>query len=177
MQNNWNEQAVIYYGQLRVATARAGIAGWTVAANWVVLPFVVQTLMHPEDAIRLQLKLEGLPVPPFFTAHQMVAGFAATVIALGVIVLLQMTCTVLFYRRAQINGNRIACPVLWPLAALTGLLGDAGWWYWTGSFDAGGGVIGLSSAALAVGGEILCNKLGREFVFGKPGMVPALYQP
>jgi hypothetical protein len=64
------------------------------------------------------------------------------------------------------EGSSVATPVLWPLAASWGLIADAAWWYWTGYFDPAGGIVGLSSAALAVGGEILCNRLGRNFVLG-----------
>ena len=85
-----------------------------------------------------------------------------------------MVCTVLFYRRAQMEGKSIATPALWPVAALlAGVLGNAAWWFGTGAFDPSGCIVGLSSAALTVGGEVLCNRLGREFVFGPAQAVAA----
>ena len=151
---------------VHVASVRGGPYTAAVAFGWAICPFAVQTVMHPTDAIWLQLKLQGLPVPQFFTAQQAASGFVMAVFALCVLVLMQMVCTVLFYRRAKMEGSSVATPALWPLAAAWGLIADAVWWYATGVFDPSGGIVGLSSAALTVGGEMLCNKLGREFVFG-----------
>jgi hypothetical protein len=164
---NGNFSPQVYAGQVHVAAARAGVAGWVVAINWLTFPFALQTVVHPVDALRLQYRLQGQPLPQVFTVQQIVAGCIEAMIALGVIVLLTLVCTVLFYRKAKMEGAQIASPALWPLAAfIAGILGNGGWFYWTGAFDIGGCLVGLSSAALTVGGELFCNKLGREFVFG-----------
>jgi hypothetical protein len=157
-----------YAADLHVSATRAGRYAVAVAAGWVVFPFVVRTvLMNPTDAIRAQMKLQGLPVPHVFTAQQAASGLVEAVFVLCILVLMQMICTVLFYRHAKmVSGPSVATPALWPVAALLGLLGNAAWFYGTGAFDSGGFIVGLSSAALTVGGEILCNRLGREFVLG-----------
>ena len=162
----YKQSAGAYVADVHVASARAGRYALAVAVGWVAFPFVVQTVLNPTDAIRLQMKLQGLPVPHVFTAQQAASGLVEAVFALCVLVLLQMVCTVLFYRRAQMEGSSVATPALWPLAACWGLIGDAVWWYVTGVFDPGGGIVGLSSAALTVGGELLVNRLGRNFVLG-----------
>jgi hypothetical protein len=164
MSGNFSPQ--VYAGQLHVAAARAGLPGSVVAISWLALPFAIQTILHPVDALRAQYRLQGQPLPEFLTAQQITAGCIEAVIALAVICLVSLVCTVLFYRKAKITGARIACPALWPLAALVGLLGNGGWFYWTGAFDTAGCVVGMSATALTVAGELLCNKLGREFVFG-----------
>ena len=71
---------------------------------------------------------------------------------------MQMVCTVLFYRRAKMEGASVATPTLWGIAAAWSLIADAVWWYATGTFDPSGGIVGLSSAALTVGGELLCQQ-------------------
>ena len=162
-----------YAAEVHVASARAGRYAIAVALGWVAFPFFVQTVLHPTDAVRLQLKLQGLPVPHLFTAQQAASGLVEAVFALCVLVLLQMACTMLFYRRAKMEGSSVATPALWPLAALSGVIGNGIWWYATGAFDPSGGVVGWSSAALTVGGELLCNRLGREFVLG-PGNAMSL---
>ena len=156
-----------YAAEVHVASARAKHYALVVALGWIAFPFAVQTVLHPVDALRLQLRLQGLPVPQMFTAQQAASGLVEAVFALCVLVLLQMVCTVLFYRNAQKEGAPIIMPALWPLAALLpGVIGNAAWWYATGAFDPGGCVVGLSSAALTVGSELLCNRLGRNFVLG-----------
>jgi hypothetical protein len=156
-----------YAADVHVASARAGRYAVAVALGWVAFPFVVQTVLHPTDAIRLQMKLQGVPVPHLFTAEQAASGCVEAVFALAVLVLLQMTCTVLFYRRAKMEGVSVATPILWPVAALSvGVIGNGVWWYATGVFDPSGGLVGWSSMALTFGGELLCNKLGRDFVLG-----------
>jgi hypothetical protein len=173
---NYKKTAGAYVADVRGASARAGRYSVAVTAGWVAFPFALQTVMHPTDAIWVQLKVQGLPVPHVFTAQQAAAGFVEAVIALAVLVLLQMVCTVLFYRRAKMEskGKSIATPALWPVAALlTGVLGNAAWFYGAGAFDPGGCAVGLSSAVLTIGGELLCNRLGREFVFGPAKAVGA----
>jgi hypothetical protein len=47
-----------------------------------------------------------------------------------------------------------------------GVLGNAAWFVSTQQFDLGGCIVGLSSIALTVGAETVCEQLGRDFVFG-----------
>jgi hypothetical protein len=63
---------------------------------------------------------------------------------------------VLFYRRAQVFGAKIATPALWPVAALLpGLVGNALWFVCTRQFDVSGLVIGLAPMALTYFAERL----------------------
>jgi hypothetical protein len=158
----------VYGNQVFEASKRARQYAAFVAFGWVLFPFVVQTVLNPTDAVWAQMRLQGLTVPRVFTAQQAASGWIIAVFALAVLVLLQMVCTVLFYRRAQMDGSSVATPMLWPIALSIGVIGNGIWWYATGVFDPNGGLVGWSSAALTVGAELLCNKLGRKFVFG-PG--------
>ena len=160
-------KAGAYASDLHVAGMRAPLWVLSVAAGWLVFPFALQTVRYPQDAIKLQLKLQGLPAPHVFTAQQIGFGLFEAVFALGVLILVQLVCTVLFYRKAQMQGASVTTPALWPLAALlAGILGNAAWYFGTGAFDQSGCVIGLSSAVLTVIAELICNKLGRDFVLG-----------
>lgn len=167
MSNNYEAQAGIYTAKVQEVLSRASGYAVAVAVGWGAFPFAVQTVLHPSDALKLQFKLQGLWVPHSFTAQQLTVGLCEAVFGLGVLVLWQMVCTVLFYRRAQMEGASVATPALWPLALVAGILGNAAWFFGTG-FDAGGCVVGLSSAALTVGCEMVCNRLGRDFVMGVP---------
>jgi hypothetical protein len=170
MSNNYEAQARIYAAKVQESAIRAGpVLVGLVAAGWIAFPFAVQTVLHPSDAIALQYAVQGQRVPRVFTAQQETVGFIEAVLALAVLVMFQLVGTVLFYRRAKMDGASVATPALWPLAALlAGVVGNAAWFLGTGQFDVGGCLVGLSSAALTVGGEMLCNRLGREFVMGVP---------
>src|SRR4051794_23047295 len=116
-----------YAADVHVGGARAPLYIAAVALGWTVFPYAVQTVLHPTDAIWLQMKLQGLAVPPQFTAQQAVSGLVEAVFALCILVLLQLVFTALFYRRAKMdpkpeNSSAVATPVLWPLAALWGLI-------------------------------------------------------
>jgi hypothetical protein len=168
MNNRFLDQAGIYAADVQVAYARNGALGWLVAAGWVAVPYAVQTVFHPSDAVKALAVLQGLPKPQFFTAQQLGVGFIEAIFALAVLAAALLVGTILFYRRAQLEvGGPVAQPALWPLAAFTaGILGNAAWLVGTGYFDIGGCIVGLSSAALTIGGEVLCEQLGRDFVFG-----------
>jgi hypothetical protein len=171
-------KASAYMSDVGTATSRASGAMFGIAVGWVVFPFAVQTaFFHPSNAIKLQLKLQGLPLPRVFTAQQLTAGFIEAVVALAVFALCQMVLTVLFYRWAQMEGKTLTTPPLWPLAASVGLVGNAAWWYGTGVFSTTGCIIGLLSAMLSIIAQVVCIKLGREFVMGKPGHAPPLLGP
>jgi hypothetical protein len=116
--SGFKEQAGAYMADVHYASRSAGFYTLAVAFGWIAFPFAVETaFMHPEDAIKAQLAWQGLPVPHAFTAQQIGVGFAEAIVALGVLVLVQLVCTVMFYRKAQMQGASVATPVLWPLAA------------------------------------------------------------
>jgi hypothetical protein len=167
-------KAGVYVGFVHVASKNAGWFKWGVAGGLIVWPYAVATCIHPQDALKLQYRLQGLPWPHSFTSQQLFVGFCEAAFALAVLALLQLVFTVLFYREAKIDGfDEAATPTLWPVALFVGILGNAAWFYGTAAWDTGGCVIGLSSTALTVGAEMIINKLGREFVFGSPAAAQA----
>jgi len=165
------ELLVGFYRNLYDDTGRWRPVGWLlvfgVALGWCLFPLFLATLAHPSDVIRLMAKLQGLPKPHQFTSHQLASGFVQAVFALIVLIVFQLVGTVMFYRRARLfNVGAVAAPVLWPLAALTGILGNAAWLVGTAQFDLIGCLIGFSSVVLAEVCESVTNRLGRDFVFG-----------
>jgi hypothetical protein len=156
-----------YSAEMQVAVVRAGWVGALVALGWIAFPFGLASLLHPGDVINLHYVLQGEAPHKILTAQQMVVGFVEALIALGVLLLLQLVGIVLFYRRAQVHGARIATPALWPCAVLLpGLIGNALWFVFTRQFDASGLVIGLAPMAVTFFAERLCEQLGRDFVLG-----------
>jgi hypothetical protein len=156
-----------YSAEMQVAAVRAGCVVWLVAAGWIAFPFVLATLLHPGDVINLHYVLQGEPPHKILTVRQMSLGFVETLFALGILLLLQLVGIVLFYRRAQVHGARIATPALWPVAVLLpGVIGNALWFVFTRQLDASGLVIGLAPMAVTFFAERLCERLGRDFVFG-----------
>lgn len=155
-----------YVSDLHSAAARARL-GWAVVVGWIAFPFIVATLVHPADAIRLQYFLQGQAAPHLLTKQQIALGLVETLAAGAVLLLFQMVCTVLFYRRVRLDGERPATPTLWPLAAiLPGIVGNAAWFIGTQHFDGTGFAIGLTPVVLTVAAEWIVNGLGRDFVFG-----------
>ena len=184
MLSNYTHQAGAYLGDVAEASSRASGALFAVAVGWTVFPFVVQTaFFHPGNAIKLQLKLQGLPPPHVFTRQQLTVGCIEALVALAVLVLCQLVFTVLFYRWAKMQGKPLTTPALWPLAAVSvGIVGNAAWFVGTGVFDGLGCMIGLSSALLTVVAQIAVNTLGRDFVCGpstagQPPMLPGAEHP
>ena len=156
-----------YVSEFQVGAVRSGWVIWLVAAGWIAFPFVLATLLHPGDVINLHYVLQGEGKHKILTAQQMGVGFVETVFALGILLLLQLVGIVLFYRRAQMSGAKIAIPALWPVAALLpGVIGNALWFVFTRQFDASGFVIGMAPTALTFFAERLCEQLGRDFVLG-----------
>jgi hypothetical protein len=168
----FSNHASEYAHRLQLAEANSRPWLYLVAAGWALCPFLVRTVaLNPEDMIWLQYKVQGLHLPPHgFTAQQVGVGFTEAVIALAVLILVQLVCTVMFYRRSQLDmpGLPVATPVLWPLAALApGAVGNLIWYWWTGYFDLHGCLIGLSPAWLTFGAELIINRLGKNFIYGK----------
>lgn len=167
-----------YAEHLHDAEAKSRPWLWLVAAGWIICPFLLRTAaLNPADMIWLQYKLQGLVLPPYgFTAQQTAAGFVEAVIALAVLMLVQLTATVMFYRRSALDIGPVATPPLWPLAALLpGVLGNALWVAFSpGTVDWQGILVGLSPAWLAFGAEVFVNRLGKNFVYGQGQQALAL---
>jgi hypothetical protein len=168
------DQAGEYAATVQVAEAKSRPWLWLVAAGWIVFPFALRTaLLNPGDMIWAQYWVQGVAPPLHFTAQQTAVGLVEAVIAVLVLVLLQIVCTVLFYRRSALDVGPVATPALWPLSALLpGVLGNAAWYGWTGIFDWQGGFVGLSPVALTVGAAIIINRLGKNFVYQTMQLVP-----
>lgn len=170
----------LYAAQVQVAVARAWRSPWPyiVTLGWALFPFVMSTCLHPSDMIRLQAKLQGLPTPHLFTSQALMSGEVQTLFVLGVMALVQITATTLFYRQVRMsNVGPVAVPTLWVLAALIGIIGDAAW-VAAGQHDLFGMLVGLSSVPLTVLAEWVVNGLGRDFVFGQAtGAHPPISQP
>jgi tryptophan-rich sensory protein len=163
----------MYAAQVQVAYARAWRSPWpyVIALGWVLAPFAVSCVLHPSDVIRLQAFMQGLDKPHWFSQQQLTAGCVQAVFALGVLALVQICATTLFYRRVQmfVGPGPVAAPPLWPIAFVaTGVVGNAMWLAGTGQIDLQGWVVGCSSAALAVACERVMELLGKRFVFGAP---------
>src|SRR5262249_25097542 len=155
------KQIQIYGADVSVAFVRAGLTGSAITAGWGVCPFVVRTLINPEDAARLRYILHGQLPPHVLTPQEISNGFAQTAVALFLLLVFQLVCTMLFYRRAhdEAHGASVATPTLWPLAAiLPGVIGNAIWFYATGAWDSTGFLIGLVPVAVTVGAERVVEK-------------------
>lgn len=166
--DNFREVAGQYVTDLEVALVRARRVAWLVALGWVMFPIALATLLRPGDVIYAQYKFQGMTPPEFYTAQQLSAGFIEAVFLLGVLALMQIVGTVLFYRFAQItDGDTVATPALWPCAALLpGVIGNALWFVCLGYVDVTGIILGLGPIALTYLCERLCEHLSRDFVFG-----------
>jgi hypothetical protein len=176
---NPGTKTAAYVSDIGVASMRAPLYTAAIAAGWIAFPFALQTVLHPADAIKLQFKLQGVPLPHVLTAQQLGFGEFEAVASILVLVLVQMVCTVLYYRKAQMHGASAATPALWPVSALlAGIFGNLAWCVALGTVDFTGCLIGFSWMALTVGGEILTNKLGKKFVLGPAAMAaPAALFP
>jgi hypothetical protein len=170
--NSFPDSVGGYIAELHSALVRAGwIATLLLLPGWLAFPFVVQSLLHPLDVVKLGYFLHGLSLPHSATARQLTVALAETAVVLAGVGLWQLVVTVAFYRRAQIFGLRVATPRLWPVAALVvGGIGNLVWFIGLdgASSDLGGYVIGLTPTLIAIGIEMLCENLGRDFVVGPP---------
>jgi hypothetical protein len=169
--NSFSDAIGGYAAELHAAVDRAGwIATLLLLPGWFACPFVVQSMLHPLDVVKLTYVLHGLPLPHTAAARQLIVALSECAMVLAVIGLWQLVVTVAFYRRAQIFGRRVATPRLWPVAALlVGGIGNLGWFIGLGGeTEFSGYVIGLTATAVTIGIEMLSEKLGRDFVVGPP---------
>jgi len=156
-----------YASEFQVAAVRSRWVIWFVAAIWIAFPFGLATLLHPGDAINLQYFLQGEGKHKVLSTQQMGVGFVETIFVLAFLLVVQFLGVLHFYRRARMDGARIATPALWPVAALLpGVLGNAIWFVCTGYLDTTGLLIGLVPTAITFFAERLMERLGRDFVLG-----------
>jgi hypothetical protein len=151
-----------YFEETRIAFGRAPMASWLLVGIWLVYPVAVQTVLHPSDAVGFQDWLQGLTVPHEFTRRMLMAGELSALFGLVGLSLGMFVATIMLYRKAGFWFR------LWPLVGLvSGFFGNLGWWIHKGYFDPVGALAGLAPLSLAVMIFALCDKLGRDFVFGK----------
>jgi hypothetical protein len=151
-----------HFGAPFAMLARAGVLGWMLVAIWVLYPFAVQTVIHPADAVGFQAWVQGLPVARYLSNQALVAGEITALLVLAALSLLQLGVLVLIYRRVQFSFS------VWLLALLLiGGIANGIWWLRTGYFDLQGALAGLTPLVLVVACEMVCERLGQDFVFGK----------
>ena len=151
-----------YYGNLRVAMGKAKLATLVLILLWMIFPTAVQTVFHPWHAIGIEYWLQSQDVPRYYTPRQVTVGEMKALGYLVALGLLTLGTTVLFYRKAGFSVK------LWPVPGLVvGLIGGIGWWFYTGFFDTFGAFALMTSLALMVLCEALCEHFGQDFVFGK----------
>ena len=139
-----------------------GVLSFLLVVIWFLYPFVVQTLIHPTDAVGFQAWIQGLPISRMVSAQSVFAGAITTFIVLVALSLLQLGVLVLLYRRLQYSFS------VWFLALLLiGVFANGLWWLRTGYFDLAGALAGLTPLVIVVVCEGVCEKLGQDFVFGK----------
>lgn len=151
-----------HFGAPFVMLREGGVLAWVLVAIWVLYPFAVQTVIHPSDAVGFQAWVQGLPIAQYISQRAMIAGEIIALLALAMLSLLQLGVLVLIYRRVQFSFS------VWLLALLLiGGLANGIWWWRTGYFDLMGALAGLTPLALVVACEMVCERLGQDFVFGK----------
>jgi hypothetical protein len=153
-----------YFGNLYETAVASGIWGVLLAVTWLLFPVAVVTIWHPEDAVNLQLWLQGFVIQHIFSRQAMNAGLGAAVLAVAVLFLCQLVLVTLIYRR---SGRPFK---LWPLSlVLVGVIANGIWWLKYGYFDFTGAMAGLSPVFATIACHSVCEKLGSDFVFGKDG--------
>jgi hypothetical protein len=150
-----------YCGPVLVAAWRSKLVSLVLVGVWFAVPFTVQMLFNPSDVTRLERVIDGQPMPSFFSQQMLTTGGIKAAVAFVILALLILGALTLLYRRAEFSVR------LWPVAALlVGVIGNCGWWVGTGFFDWQGGLVGWSPMALVVGVELVCERLGQDFIFG-----------
>lgn len=162
-----------YIGRVVFTWRNGGIFSWLLLADWVAFPFAVHTVIHPDRALNLQNWFQGRAIEAYFTNQALFAGTVMAVVGLIALFLFQLGVTVMIYRRA---GDWVS---IWPVAALfIAVIGNLVWWVQTGRFDMTGALIGTMPFASGIICQIVCEKWGADFVFGKgnrPEPIPGLH--
>jgi hypothetical protein len=155
-----------YGGSLAFGILRAPLAAAGLVLAWLAIPFAVQMIFNPSDAVGLQFYLAGgrQAVPHVFTNEMLNSGVLVAIVALGLLSLVLLALNVLFY---GLQNDEPLLP-LWPVAlVLCGIVGNGVWWAGTGIFDPSGAVIGLMPVAATITVQMLLGWFGKKFVFGE----------
>lgn len=137
-----------------------------ISGVWLVVPFVLQMVLHPSDVIRLLHYLQGEAIPSIFSGQELFAGEFFAAVTLAVLALLLLVALTVFYRRTQF------AVALYPLAAISvGVICNFVWGYGFHFFDPAGSLVGLFPAALTVILQGWIERQAQDFIFG-PGNRP-----
>jgi hypothetical protein len=151
-----------YSREAKEAFAGGSWRGQLLIGTWLLYPVAVTMVIKPWRSIQLGSYMQGLDVPHVFTDQQLIAGEVIALFILASLSLTMFWATVLLYRKAGYWFRT------WPLVAITvGFFGNLGWWIFTQHFDPAGALVGLSPLSFSVAIFAICEKKGREFVFGK----------
>ncbi|WP_158920922.1 hypothetical protein [Acidisphaera sp. S103] len=138
-----------------------GIYAWLVVAGWLAVPVILQTLIHPRDAVGLRYFIEGLPQPLLYSTRGLVTGVVLTVFVAGLVIFSQIVFRVLICRKMQARLR------LSPLAAiLIGIIGNATWYFSTGYYDSTGAFAGAVPGLLMFMLDHWVEKTAADFLFG-----------
>jgi hypothetical protein len=152
-----------YLGRLYETWQISGVLGYLLVVIWLLYPVAIATILHPTDAVGFQAWLQGMDIPRYVSRRAVDAGFLEALLALGVLFLFHLVIVTLIYRRTQIMVN------FWPLAlVLVGVIANGIWWLVKGYFDPAGAMTGLGPVVLAIAAQGVAERLGSDFVFGKP---------
>jgi hypothetical protein len=144
------------------ALSRAGALSIVLVAIWIMYPFAVQTVFHPQDAIGFQAWMQGLPVSRYITDRAAHAGVFTALLVLAGLSLLQFVVTLLIYRAVKFSFET------WLLALiLIGGVGNGIWWLATGYWDPIGAFAGVTPLFLMVACQTACEKFGMKIIFGE----------
>jgi hypothetical protein len=133
-----------------------------IALVWFLLPFLVQMAVHPDDVIRLQHWLEGMPIPQDFSHQELTAGEFLAVMMIATLGLLLLGLLTVLYHRLQFALT------VWPIAALAlGVVGNLIWFEILGFADAPGIIIGFVPAGLTIIWQRCAEGWAQDFVFGR----------
>jgi hypothetical protein len=162
MTESWGERFGRHFLAPFMMLRDAGILSLLLVIIWFLYPFALQTVIHPSDAIGFQEWLQGLPISDYITHQAKMYGLASALFVLAFLCLTHFLVLLLIYRRIQYAVS------IWLMAALLiGGIANGIWYLKTGHFDLQGALAGLSPVAVIIGCEMVFEKLGQDFMFGR----------
>jgi hypothetical protein len=150
-----------WLGSVHETVDRCLALSLSIVLVWCLLPFSAQFVLHPDDVIRLQHRLEGFPVPTQFTGQQMLIGEISAVVTIAALTLLLLGLLTVLYHRLSYYV------VLWPIGlVLFGLIGNGIWRYFGFTYIEGM-IVGFVPAALTLIWQRAAEGWAADFVFGR----------
>jgi hypothetical protein len=104
-----------YLAEVHTAISRTGWRVLLLLPGWFVLPFLVQSLLHPLDVVKADHVIHGLPLPHTATAQQLTVSVTEVLVIGAAICMWQLIASVAFYRKAQVFGRS---PPFWWAASV-----------------------------------------------------------